>query len=110
MADTAASLAAGPRRALPGAGGLSLDERDHLVGQRAHAGGGRLQHEVGGEWRLVGVVDAGEALQLAGPGLGVEALGVTVLALLDRRVDEHLDEAEAGGLVEPPDPVAAPRE
>ena len=46
--------------------------------------------------RLVGVVDAGEARDLAGPGLGVEALRVALLALLDRRVDEDLDEREAG--------------
>ena len=50
--------------------------------------------------RLVGVVDAGEARELAGSGLGVEALGVALLAQLDRRVDEHLDERQAGRRVE----------
>ena len=51
---------------------------------------------------LVGVVDAGEAGDLAGAGLGVEALGVALLAHLERRVDEHLDERQARGLVERP--------
>ena len=55
---------------------------------------------------LVRVVDAGEALELAGAGLGVEALGVALLAELDRRVDEHLDEREIGRGVELPHRVA----
>src|SRR5436190_15857604 len=69
--------------------------------QSVHGDGGvaRMQDEVRGERRLVGVVDAGHALDLAGAGLRVQALGVAALALLERRVDEHLDEVQPGGLV-----------
>ena len=41
---------------------------------------------------LIGVVDAGEALDLAGEGLFVEALHVAARALLDGGADEDLDE------------------
>ena len=54
----------------------------------------------GFERRLVGVVDAGEPGELPGARLGVEALGVALLAHLDRRVDEHLEEHEAGRVVQ----------
>ena len=58
--------------------------------------GGRLllgaDVHVGARRRLVGVADAGELLDLAGEGLRVEALHVAAGALLDRGVDEHLDE------------------
>jgi hypothetical protein len=43
-------------------------------------------------WGLVGGVDAGKVLDLAGLGAGIEALGVAADAFLDRGVDEHLDE------------------
>ena len=46
--------------------------------------------------RLVRVVDAGHAGEQAGPGPGVEALGVAPFALLQRRVDEDLEEGDAG--------------
>ena len=41
-----------------------------------------------------------------GPGLLVQALGVALLAQLDRRVDEHLDERQAGRRVQRPHQVA----
>ena len=68
---------------------------------------GRGEHQLGLVGRLVGVVDAGEPGDLAGPGLGVEALGVALLALLDRRVDEDLDEGQVGRLVDRAGPLAA---
>ena len=65
-----------------------------------------VQHELGGRGGLVGVVDAGEAGELAGPRLLVEALGVALLAQLERGVDEHLDEGQARLGVHGPHPVA----
>ena len=50
--------------------------------------------------RLVGVVDAGEARELARARLGVEALRVAAPRNLERRVDEDLDEREAGCVVQ----------
>src|SRR5579875_4085381 len=46
--------------------------------------------------RLIGIVDAGEALQLAGAGFLVQPFGIPLLAGLDRRVDEHFDERQLG--------------
>ena len=46
--------------------------------------------------RLVGRVDAGEILELAGLGLGIEALGVAGDAVVDRGIDEYLDELAVG--------------
>src|SRR5688500_7072585 len=45
---------------------------------------GGVQHELGLRRRLVGVVDAGEALQLSGPSFLVEALRVALLADIER--------------------------
>ena len=42
--------------------------------------------------RLVGRIDAGEVLELAAPGLLVQALGIALLGDRERRVDEDLDE------------------
>ena len=47
---------------------------------------------------LVGVADAGEMLDEARAGLGVEALGVALLDDLERGVDPDLDEARAARL------------
>ena len=69
---------------------------------------GRGEHQLSRLRGLVGVVDAGEALDLARPGLGVETLGVPPLALLDRGVDEDLDEAQAGGVVQRRGPGPGP--
>jgi hypothetical protein len=57
------------------------------------------QQQVGRLRRLVRVVDAGEVRDLAGAGLGVQPLGVARLADRERRVDEDLDERQAGGVV-----------
>ena len=51
-----------------------------------------VDHDLGALRRLVRVVDAGEALDLAGEGLRVETVDVAPRALLDRRVDVDLDE------------------
>ena len=45
---------------------------------------------------FVGVVDAGEPRELARARLGVETLRVARFAHLERGVDEHLEEREAG--------------
>jgi hypothetical protein len=45
-------------------------------GDRVHRGG--VDHQFGGFWGFVGAVDAGEVLQLSGPGLLVEALDVAL--------------------------------
>src|SRR4051794_37935589 len=50
--------------------------------------------------RFVGVVDAGHAGDLAGARPRVEALRVAALALLQRGVDEDLEELQADGLVD----------
>jgi hypothetical protein len=63
------------------------------------------QPKVGRPRPLVRVVDAGQPRELAGPGPGVQALGVAGLAHLDRRIDEDLQERQAGRLVRSPDPT-----
>ena len=75
------------------------------LGVGVAVGGG--QDQLGRRRGLVGIVDAGEAGDLAGPRLGVEALGVALLALLDGRVDEDLDERDAVRVVRGAGPVAA---
>ena len=55
-----------------------------------------VERDLGVERGLVGVVDAREALDLAGAGLGVEALDVAPLADLDRGVAVDLDEVAPG--------------
>jgi hypothetical protein len=66
----------------------------------------RAQLELGPRRGLVGIVDAGQPGQLAGAGARVKALRVAALALLERRVHVHLDEAQAVGLVPLADPPA----
>src|SRR5262249_41831048 len=51
-----------------------------------------VDHDLGVVRNLVRVVDAGEALDLTRERLRVEALHIAARALLDRRLDEHLDE------------------
>lgn len=57
----------------------------------------RLDGDLGVGRLLVGGGDAGEVLDLAGPGLLVQALGVALLGDLDGDVDEDLD--KGNGLV-----------
>ncbi len=57
---------------------------------------GRAELERRSDGGFVGVVDAGEAGDLAGSGLGVEALRIASFALLDRGVDEDLVERQPG--------------
>ena len=57
---------------------------------------GGVDDEVGVRRRLVGAGDAGELRDLPAPRLGVEALAVTSLALLDRRGHVHQEERAAG--------------
>src|SRR5690348_4755280 len=52
---------------------------------------------------LVRAVDAGEILELAGAGLGIEALGVALLGFGERRIDKDLEELALGN--HPPDHV-----
>ena len=59
-----------------------------------------LEREVGVVWRLVGLVDAREPLDLAGPGLLVEPLHVPLLALCQRSVDVDLEEGQVGLFVQ----------
>ena len=56
--------------------------------------------------RFVRVIDTRHPRQLSGPRLRVEPLGIPLLAQLERGVDEHLDELEAGGGVDRPRPLA----
>ena len=60
---------------------------------------GRRQHQLRRRRCFVRVVDAGEAGDLPRPSLGVEALGIPALAILQWRVDEDLEELDPGGLV-----------
>ena len=58
---------------------------------------------------LVGRGDAGELGDLAAPGLGVEALAVAALALLERGGDVHEEERAAGVARPSPAPAAGSR-
>src|SRR5690606_31775108 len=71
--------------------GLNLLLQGHVGGLEVNLGVGR---------RIVGVVDAGEILDLAGPGFFVQPLGVALLGLLDGAVDVDLDKGHAGFLVQ----------
>src|SRR4051794_37957486 len=59
----------------------------------------RCQDEVRIDGGLVRVVDPGEAGDLAGPSARVETLRIALLADLEWRVDEHLQESQPGVLV-----------
>src|SRR5581483_7746979 len=67
-------------------------EMDDLVGEHFRIVLARGKGQLRIERRLVGRVDAGEIVQIAAPRLAVEALGVALLANVERRVDEDLDE------------------
>src|SRR5436190_20266181 len=67
-----------------------VEDAAGVVGHRVAHG---VQRQLGRRRRLVRIVDAGEAAELAAPRLGVEALAVARLADVERGVDEDLDEA-----------------
>src|SRR5262249_15181977 len=71
------------------------DNRVDTLADRELAG---VERDLGIEWGLVGVINAGEALDLSGAGLGVEALDVALFADVDRGVAEDLDEVPPGEL------------
>ena len=49
------------------------------------------------EWCLVGIINAGEALDLSSAGLGIETLGVAAFGNGKRRINVHFNEWNAGG-------------
>ena len=69
------------------------EDRGQALGRPLAVG---VDHDLGRERGLVGVVDAGEALDLAGEGPGVQALHVPLLEDTDRAVAVHLAEAPDG--------------
>jgi len=80
-------------RALPRDVAILLQPRDDLRHALLDGFLTRLAVHLGSERRLVGVVNAGEALDLPGACLLVEALHVAGFADLDRGVRVHLHEA-----------------
>src|SRR4051794_7326215 len=72
------------------------DDVDSVLGRVAD----RRYDHVGQLRRLVRVVDAREARDLAAAGACVEALGVAPLALVERRVHEHLEEWQAAPVLQ----------
>ena len=56
---------------------------------------GRIEYQFGVGGPFVWIVDAGEVLDLASAGLGVETLLVAPLAYFKRRGDMNLDEVDA---------------
>src|SRR5436305_9445110 len=83
--NTPSSFSSVPHAA---AGELVEDDRDAFV-DRLLAGG---KHEFRIGWGLIGIVDASEAFQLAGPGLLVESLRVALLADIKRCVHVAFEE------------------
>src|SRR6478609_2687348 len=76
-----------------------LVERDQDVVERVLDGAaGGVDAHGGVDGLLVGRGDAGELGDLTGAGLGVEALAVAALALLERRGDVDEEERAPGGL------------
>ena len=67
---------------------------------------GGVDADVGVRGLLVGRGDAGELRDLAAPGLGVEALAVAALALLERGGHVHQEERAAGLVDHRPDLLA----
>src|SRR5215469_1176170 len=64
----------------------------HLRHALLHAVAIGVQGDLGGLRRFVRRVYTGEVLDLAGTRLAVQSLGIALLADLDGRVQEHLDE------------------
>ena len=67
---------------------------------------GGMQDYFGAERRLVGIINAGEALDLSRAGLGIETLGVAAFGNGKRRMDMHFNEWNVGGKVTRAHPVA----
>src|SRR4051794_28143748 len=70
------------------------EHRRDLFGERR-----RRQADLRRRRRFVRIVDPGHPDELTGAGAGVQALRVALLAELQRGVEEHLDEAQPGGVV-----------
>src|SRR5688500_18325546 len=62
---------------------------DDLVGERGGGFGSGIQHQLGGKRGFVRVIDTGEAADLAGAGLFVEAFWVARLTYIQR--GSHVD-------------------
>ena len=56
---------------------------------------GGMQYYFGAERRLVGIINAGEALDLPRAGLGIETLGVAAFGNGKRRINMHFNEWNA---------------
>ena len=57
---------------------------------------GRMQDYVCIEWRLVGIINPGEAFDLTGAGFGIEAFGVAPFSNGKRRMHMYFNERNAG--------------
>ena len=73
--------------------------REHQRGVRLRRGVLGVERQLGVQRRLVRVVDAGEAGDLARARLGVPALDVALLADLEGRVHEDLHERVRGATI-----------
>ena len=60
---------------------------------------GGVQYYFCAERRLVGIINAGEALDLPSPGFGIETLRVTAFSNGKRRMNMHFNEWNASGQV-----------
>src|ERR1700739_1298671 len=74
--------------------GPGLQQLDHALRQLIERTV-RGEPQVGVLRPLIRAVDAGEMRDLARTGFGIQPLGITLLALRERGVTEHLDEVEA---------------
>jgi hypothetical protein len=75
-----------------GARAALVEQFDDARGQIVDVGAGCVEHEVGVLGRLVGGIDTRHAGQLAAACTRIEAFGVTLFALGQRRGDVDLDE------------------
>lgn len=78
----------------------------HLLDARLHVGLRSQNAQLGVRRRLVGGIDAGEASDLARARPFVKSFHVSLLAHLQRRVYEDLDERQSGFLVQLPRAVS----
>src|ERR1700741_3032986 len=77
-----------------------VEQIDDPPSEVVDAGDGGIEYQVRILGRLVGRVHTGHAGQLAAARTRVEAFGVTLFALSQRRSDIDLDEGQLGGFVE----------